>query len=259
MSKHKIIVIGTLISLLVLAIAGCGQLPAAPAATGTQPVLAQSDPSPARTITVVGSGSAFVEPDVAQANVGVNVTAPTIQEASDEVNQRMSAVLATLKEEGIAEKDIQTSNYSIYFEERPQFESMPSTQEGPGGQYRVSNQVQITIRDLDKVGPILDAVIQAGANNVYGVSFTREDAEGARSQARSEAVKNALAKAQEYAELNGLTLGDVVSVSEVIGGATPFGVMRESAAVGLGGGGPDISPGQLEVQVQVQVTYEAAK
>lgn len=259
MSKNTTIVIAMLMAILVLAVAGCQQLPAAPASVSAPAALAAPEGTATRTITVIGTGSMFVEPDVAEANVGVNVSAATVEQASDQVNQRMAAVLKALDEEGIAERDIQTSNYSIYFEERPDLERMPMSggEQGPAGVYRVSNQVRIVIRDLDRVGEILDAVIQAGANNVYGVTFTREDAEAARRQARSEAVQNARAKAQEYARLNSLTLGEVISVSEVIGGSMPFVGVREAA--GYGGGGPDISPGQLEVQVQIQITYEVTR
>lgn len=216
---------------------------------------AQPATAPARTITVVGSGSTFVEPDVAQANVGVNVSEETIDEASEQVNERMSAVMAALGEMGVAEEDIQTSNYSIYFEEQP---IGPNGEPLPG-KYRVSNEVRVTIRELDRVAEILDAVIEAGANNIYGVSFTREEIDAARSDARAQAIEDAQAKAQEYADLNELTLGDVVVVSEVIGNNVPL-FDRSYAAQGLGGGaGPSITPGQLEVLVQVEVTYAASK
>lgn len=216
---------------------------------------AQTTAAPAKTITVVGSGSTFVEPDVAQANIGVNVSEQTIDDASEQVNERMSAVMAALGEMNVAEEDIQTSNYSIYFEEQP---IGPNGEPLPG-KYRVSNEVRVTIRDLDRVAEILDAVIEAGANNIYGVSFTREDIVAARSDARAQAVEDAQAKAQEYAGLNDLTLGDVVVVSEVIGNNAPL-FDRGYPAEGLGGGGgPSIAPGQLEVLVQVQVTYAASK
>lgn len=227
----------------------------APAQQLNPAVAAQPAAAPARTITVVGSGSTFVEPDVAQATIGVNVSAQTIDDASQQVNERMSAVMAALDEMGVAEKDIQTADYSIYFEEQP---TSPNG-ETPPGKYRVSNQVRVTIRELDRVAEILDAVVAAGANNIYGVSFTREDIDAARSDARTQAIEDAKARAQEYADLNDLTLGDVVVVSEVIGNNAPM-FDRGFPAQGLGGGGgPSIAPGQLEVLVQVQVTYAASK
>lgn len=226
--------------------------------TVAAPAAAQVQPASARTITVIGDGSTFIEPDVAQANVGVNVAAPTIEEASEAVNERMTAVMEALEEQGVAERDVQTANYSIFFEERPQPEGPATDQGAANGQYRVVNEVRVTIRDLDRIGPILDAVIDAGANNVFGVSFTREDADEARSEARADAVADAEAKAEEYAQLNGVTLGEVVSVSEVINAGVPMPLGR-GAAEGLGGGGAAISPGQLEVHVQIQVTYAVAE
>ena len=210
-----------------------------------------------RSITVVGEGEASVAPDVAEANVGVEVLAPTVKEATKEAKERMTAIMAALEKAGIAEKDIQTSNYSIYFERYPEVRAMV---EAPPpeveGSYRVSNMLRIKIRDLDKIGAVLDGVIEAGANNVYGVNFTVDDLSEVRSEARGKAIDNAKAKAQELADLNGVDLGEVFQISEVIGGPFPtmgLSVVREYA----GGAGP-ISPGELEFSVQIQVSYAIA-
>jgi hypothetical protein len=112
--------------------------------------------------------------------------------------------------------------------------------------------VNVTIRDLDSVGNVLDAVIEAGANDIWGISFAVDDLAESQDEARAAAIEDALARAGALAELNGVELGPVMSVSEIIG-ATPISktVVMESAAAG---GGP-ISPGELEVGYQVQVTY----
>ncbi len=209
--------------------------------------------SPAQVITVVGQGSARVEPDIARVSVGVETSAETIAEAVAENEAQMEAVLAALAEAGIAEKDIQTTNYSISLDRYP--EPMPRTgEEQAPPVYRVSNMVNVTIRDLEKVGAVLDAVIEAGANNIWGVSFTIEDSSAAQGEARADAVANARERAEALAELSGVELGPVMSVSEVVGGSgvpMAFDVVVERAAVGSG----SISPGELEIGYQVQVSY----
>ena len=246
MSKR--VTVSLLVGMVLLAlVVGC-----APSAS---PV--ETSKSIERSITVVGEGKASAAPDVAEANVGVEVLAPTVKEATEEAKERMAAIMAALEKAGIAEKDIQTSNYSIYFERYPEVRAMveaaPSEVEGS---YRVSNMLRIRIRDLDKIGTVLDGVIEAGANNVYGVNFTVDDLSEARSEARGKAIDNAKAKAQELADLNGVNLGQVLQISEVIGGPFPtmgLSVVREYA----GGAGP-ISPGELEFSVQIQVSYAIA-
>ncbi len=209
----------------------------------------------AETITVVGRGSVRIEPDIARVSVGVETMAETIAEAVEENEAQMDSILAALEEAGIAEKDIQTMNYSIYLERYP--EPMPRSVEGeneePQPQYRVSNVVNVTVRDLDTVGDVLDAVIEAGANNIWGVSFGLDDREAAQADARADAIDDALARAEALAELNGVELGPVMSVSEVVGnGGFPMAIEVEERAVS---GGGSISPGELEIGYQVQVTY----
>jgi uncharacterized protein YggE len=211
-----------------------------------------------RVITVVGEGRVASAPDIATASIGVEVLAPTVEEATTEAAARMEAVLAALAAQGIAERDIQTTNYSINFERFPQAEpTTAETADQPAGNYRVSNMVTVKIRDLEQVGPVMDAVIEAGANNIWGVNFILDDRTEAETQARSDAMENARARAEELAGLAGVTLGEVVQVSEVIGQASPLYGLRDSASsgIGLGGGGGPISPGELEIVTQIQVTF----
>jgi uncharacterized protein YggE len=211
--------------------------------------------SPSQTITVVGQGSVYVQPDVARVSIGVETAAEMVGEAVEQNTEKMQALLAALRDAGIADADIQTMNYSIQFERYP--EPMPRATVSESGevqpQYRVSNMVNVTIRDLDKVGEVLDAAIEAGANNIWGVQFSLEDPEAAQAGARSDAIANATARAEALAELSGVELGPVMSISEVIvGGSVPMAAdMIERAAVGAG----PISPGELEIGYSVQVTY----
>ena len=208
---------------------------------------------PARTITVVGQGSVKVEPDMARATVGVETMGANVKEASAQTAGKMDAVIAALKQAGVAEKDMQTSGYNIWTDRAPG----PDGRLGEEPVYRVSNNVNIIIRDLGQVGPVLDAALAAGANAIHGVRFDVADPEPARSEAREKAVANAAAKAEELADLNGVERGAVISVSEVIGSPGPYGISytRAESAVGMGGGAGPIAPGELEIAVSLQIVY----
>lgn len=208
--------------------------------------------SPSQTITVIGQGTASVEPDIARVTVGVETTGETIAEAVAENEAQMEAVLAALKAAGIADKDIKTTNFSISADRYP-VEPRP-TDSGQATEpiYRVSNMVTVTVRELDSVGAVLDAVIEAGANNIWGVSFTVEDPSAAQAEARTDAVADAKARAEALASLTGVQLGPVMSVSEVL--SSP-GIVTEMAYARDAGGGTSISPGEVEIGYQVQVSY----
>ena len=184
---------------------------------------------------------------VPRVTVGVETQGPSLQVAVDENKAKMNALLDTLKKEGVAEKDMRTSNYSVYTERL-------SAPDGSGtGQliYHVANQVEVTVRDVNQLGDVLDKAVAAGANNIYGVYFNVEDTARLDADARTKAVADAQARAADLARLNGVELGEVLSVSEVVGGATPMYRMAE----GMGGGGTPVQPGELEMAVSLQITY----
>lgn len=224
----------------------------APAEVQAQTPVAQVATAIPGTITVVGEGKVTLEPDIARVTIGVETVTNTVKDASDQNRAAVESVLAALAEQGIAEEDLQTSGFSIYAERFGPEGPLP---EGDV-RYRVSNNVMVTIRQLDSVGTILDAAIEAGANNIYGVEFALDDPSVAEADARASAIKDAQEKAAELAGLTGLTLGQVVSVSEVIGAGGGFyaGNFAEQARA-FGGGGTPITPGQLDLVMQLQVIY----
>lgn len=241
--KHVIAV-----ALLAITLVGCSAVAAAPPSQ-SQTDAGSGTATVSRQITVVGIGEVSLVPDIANVNLGAEATADTVKEAKAEVDSQIEAILGTLKDLGIADKDIQTSSYSIYLERDP----MPVVSAGgesTSSHYRVSNTLQVTIRDIDIVGEVLDAVVEAGANQVYGVNFTVADDEAWQSKARAAAVANAKERAAELAQLNGVALGDVLTISEVIGTSPTPRVAFEAAAMGGG-----IAPGELQLSTQVQITY----
>ena len=207
-----------------------------------------------RTITVVGEGIVNIKPDVARANIGVETVSDTVQEATAENSATLEAVLAALREQGVADTDMTTSSYSVYAERYGSDGPLPNDQV----RYRVSNNVTVLVRDLDALGTVLDAAVVAGANNIYGVEFLLDDPTAARSEARGLAVANAQATAAELAELNGLAVGNVISISEVIGQAGgSYNNQFMQSSLGRGGGeGLPIEPGQLRLTLQLQIMYE---
>jgi hypothetical protein len=247
-TKYQLFIVAALCLALFLAgsafiLGFSGPLPVAEASAALQ-----AEGVSSRTITVVGEGRATGAPDTAQLNIGVQVSDPDVKAATQKAADDMESLLAALKAQGIADDDIQTSYYNIFVDR-------PFGPQGPSSDvlYQVSNSVQVTIRNLDGVSTILGAAIEAGANNVNSINFNISDPSALRAEARQKAVTDALATAEELAKLNGLSVGEVVSISEVIdGGVFPMEVA--SAAMGLGGAGP-ISPGDVEVNIQLQITY----
>lgn len=255
MVKRIVLVTGAFALLVPIGLAGLwvwGQMASSAVAQTSE---GTSDYNPAQTITVVGQGSVQIEPDVAHVSIGVETSAETVGAAVEQNEAKMASILAALEEVGIAEKDIQTMHYSVQLERYP--EPMPRTVGDESGepkpQYRVSNMANVTVRKMDNVGGVLDAVIEAGANNIWGVSFGLEDPAVAQADARSKAIADAQARAEALAELSGVSLGPVMSISEVIaGGVAPMPVLAvERAASGAG----PISPGEVEIGYQVQVAF----
>jgi uncharacterized protein YggE len=243
-----------IIALLALSLVGCAAAAQAGASTESEAVSVPTSNAIPRTITVVGVGEINLVPDIAQINVGAEARAGTVSEAKAEVERQITAVVAALQNAGIDKKDIQTSHYSIHYEREP----MPVVREGPAsvnpveeirGGYRVSNMLRVTVRNVDQAGDILDAVVEAGANQIYGVTFTISDETEWQSKARENAMADAQARAVELAGLANVELGEVLSVSEVVG-STPVPMMAERA---FGGGG--IAPGEMELGTQLQVVF----
>jgi len=207
-------------------------------------------PEAQNAISVSGEGKVSAEPDVAEIVIGVESRAPTAKEAASQNSEDMNEVMAVLEGMGIAEEDIQTVDYSIRVEMDYRGDEGPKVVG-----YVVDNAVRVKVRDLDLVGDLLDQATEAGANNIYGITFTVEDPRSFQEQAREMAVAEARSKAGQLAEAADVRLGDLLSLSEYLVGG-PVYVERAAAAEGMGGGAPPISPGQLEITVQVQMSYE---
>jgi uncharacterized protein YggE len=245
MSNRKLSYAAMLLAAVLVVTTGCS-LGAAAASSATPPN---------RTITVVGTGKAAGTPDVAEVTIGIETRDESVQKAAEENNATMSALLEAVKELGIDQKDIQTSNYSVYADRKPIPDTGTAIDSEEQVEYVVSNQVRVTVRDLEKLGDLLDKAMEAGANNIYGISFTVDDPSALEAEARANAVADARARAESLAELAGVQVGDVLSISEVIGGPVP--VAAKEMVSGMGVAAP-VEVGELEVSLSVQVTYVIA-
>jgi uncharacterized protein YggE len=203
-------------------------------------------------ISVSGMGKVSVKPDIAVSSIGIEVTGSSLADATSQANTQMSAVIAKIKSMGVADKDIQTTNYNVQpITDQPK----PGSGTGKITGYRINNQVNVTVRKIDDLGKILDAAVGAGANSIYGVSFSVDDPTPYQQQARAAAVKDAQDKASQLAKAGGLTLGKIVWINEGTSIQPP--VFRAAAtSFGLGGGANvPVETGEMDVSISVDVRF----
>ena len=204
-----------------------------------------------KTISLTGAGSAAAQADQATIDLGVQITADSASVAIGENADAMSAVIQAIKLLGISEDDIVTTSYSVY----PQYDWTESGRVFKG--YTVTNLVQITVKDLDIVGDVIDAAAEAGANQINGISFGLSDEmrEELKTNAYIAALTDAQTKAELIAETLGLSLSGVQSVTE----SSYVPVMSYSYAEGadmMKSYAPTpVLSGELAVTVNVYIVY----
>ena len=163
-----------------------------------------------RTITMSGQGEVRAAPDTVTLSAGVTSEAPTAAAALAANTSRMQAVFAALKKLGVADKDMQTSNFSV----SPQMTGGANNQPPRLTGYQVNNQVRARLEDVSKLGAALDVLVSAGANQMNGIDFAIKDTGPLLTEARAAAVADARAKAETYAKAAGVSLGPILSLSE---------------------------------------------
>lgn len=241
MNKRIVLILSIL--LVAVMLTGCGALPSV-TKSGTD-----ANDAPQRMISVTGTGSVTLVPDIAYVTIGVHTEGANVGEALASNTQQAQTVADALKALGVDAKDIQTTAFNVY----------PQQQYGPMGEmldikYMVDNSVYVTVRDLTIVGQVLDTVVKSGANNINGISFDVADRSKALSDARKKAVESANTQAAEMATAAGATLGEVqsLSVSSYSNPYQPIGL--KSDAMSSGGTVP-VSAGQMMITVDVYASY----
>lgn len=211
--------------------------------------ITQAAPENLRTLNVNGVGQVYLTPDIAYINIGVNTQGPSASEAVVTNKEQSNAVIEAIKDGGVDAKDIRTTNFSIW--SNPTYDDLGLI---TGTNYVVDNTVSVTVRDLDGLGDLLDAAIDAGANSIYSIQFDVADKTEATKEARTKAVEDAKLQAQELADTSGVSLDTIQNISYFDSSPYPYydgkggGGGYESAAV-------PIQPGQLAISVTVNVTY----
>jgi uncharacterized protein YggE len=204
-----------------------------------------------RTISVSGEGEASGKPDQARLSAGVVTQAPTAAAALTANTTAMNRVFAALKTLGIPDNKIQTSNFSVQ-PQYPPYRPDGTEQRNIVG-YQVSNQVSVTVDDLSKLGPALDALVRSGANQLGGVSFAIADPKPLAERARVSAVGAGAAKARTLASAAGVTLGPLLSIQEGTSFRPgPVFALRAEAAASAP---PPVAIGEASVTVNVTMTY----
>jgi uncharacterized protein len=195
---------------------------------------------PEARVIVVGEGSISAPPDYAQIRSGVSTTAKTVKEANDANVKVMTAITAALLDSGVLQKDIQTSRFSI----QPVYTSQTPPAESKLAGYRVSNQINVTIHQLSKVGEILDRLVTAGATDVGNID-----------QAREAAVADARRKAELYARASGVSLGRVAWITE---SEPPLPLTAPRASLAKTAPVP-IEPGEDTLRIRVTVGFDIGR
>ena len=209
-------------------------------------------PDQVRTLNVNGNARISAPPDIAYISIGVHTENESAQQAVTDNNAQVQKVAGVLLAAGVEPKDVQTQGFNIY----------PMDQYSPDGvrtgtRFVVDNTVYVTLRNLDTVGDVLARVVEAGANNVYGIQFDLEDKEELLAQARQQAVENAEQQAEELAKAAGIDLGPIQNISYY--NSVPVPVMDSKAPMGIGGGAGaqsvPILSGQIIITADVSVSY----
>ena len=218
------------------------------AACGPSSITVQPQP-PQRTITVTGTGMVTLTPDIAYVSIGVHTENAGAKGAVAENNTQAQAVIAAIKGFGVADKDIQTTNFSIY----PQ-QQYDNNGKQTGVLYVVDNTVYVTVRDLTKLGDLLDATVSSGANNINNIQFDVADKTGALSQARLAAVTDARKQADELTKATNVSLGEVQTIS-YYDSTAPVTVQYARADVLNAAASVPVQAGSMQISTTVTIVY----
>lgn len=205
-------------------------------------------------IFVVGEGEVIGIPDIAKIQLGYSVEKKTVALAQKDNTEKMNAMIKKLKEDfKIDFKDIRTTNYSVF----PQYDWQNNKQTLRG--YQVNENLEVKIRELDKVSQILDMAGQSGLNQIGNLAFEVDDDESLKQEARIKAITAAKMKAEDLAKVAGVKLGRIISFSESENGPISpiYNTSYKTAeSFGMGGAAPEIEAGSTEIKIIATVEYE---
>ncbi|NSW53667.1 MAG: SIMPL domain-containing protein [Anaerolineae bacterium] len=245
--KRKFMFVLMVVMAGALLLGACGpaqNAPASPASTYSQ----------MNQINVSGSGEIYMAPDLAYITIGVRSESENADSAMDDNNVLANAVKAALIGIGIAEEDIQTTAFNVFWNDKWNPDNTTTKV------YSIENMMDVTVRNVDQLEDVLDAALGAGANSVYNIRFDVADKAEAFSKARTLAVQNAQKQAAELAVAAGVELGDLITINSYGGSVTP---VSNYYGYGMGGGGMaetaqgvPVSSGQIIISISVNLVYQ---
>jgi uncharacterized protein YggE len=230
-----------LVPLGIVALAGL----ASPAAAANN-----DERAPDRVLWLTGHGEVKAKPDMARVTIGVMSEGATAREALTANTQAMQKVTAALRSAGVAELDIQTSNFTV----SPRYGDETEGRQQVIG-YTVANNVDTSVRELPKLGLILDDVVSQGSNQIYGIGFDIAERQPLEDEARKRAVADARRKAEIYAQAAGVKLGRVISLGETAGAPPPVPIVGRAMMKAEASPVP-LAEGEQTVAVDVSVAWE---
>ncbi len=205
---------------------------------------------PAQTVTVVGEARSQKKSEIASFSAGVNAIGDDKEKAIADVNGKIGAIIASVKDFGIKPEDIKTQNLNIYQNQETYYEE--GRQKQRPGQWSVGNSIEIKLHDVDRASALADLLAKSGANNVYGPNFSLDEDPSEADGLFADAIENARGKAQNVAKASGRTLGKILSVTEGATSGGPVPMFRMES----GGGGAPVEPGTGTVAKSVTVVFE---
>ena len=207
-----------------------------------------------KTINVSGQGKVFAKPDIGQVDLSVVTQADTVAKAVTENNDKMNKISQAMKELGIKEDDLKTAAYNI----NPSYQYTAGKSVIVG--YEISQTLQVKIRDLSKTSQVLEKSAALGANQIGSLTFTLDDSDKLKDEARQKAIEEAKTKAKDISNSLGIKLGRITGFNEYSNDQTDQASYGIGGAEGKGGGGavpaPAIQPGQNEIVINVDLTFE---
>lgn len=208
------------------------------------------------TLSLSAEGVVSAPPDTAVVTTGVVTEGETAEAALAGNNKSMAALMAALKDAGLPERDIQTSNFSLQPIYAPYDKPSDAPSQGPRiTGYQVMNRVTVTISNLETAGPLLDKVVKVGANNIEGISFEVADDSALMDEARQKALKEAKRRADLYAEVGGFSVGRILDMSEnMVSPPRPYAMKTMAMRAEMDS--VPLAAGETDLRVDVQVTFE---
>lgn len=243
MNRQRLLLAGLLMASLAIVAAACGDETTRIENTGNEVV---------RGITVSGEGKVTAKPDLANLQLGVSVLAPTVADARNRAATSMEAIINSMKGNGVADKDIQTTQIYI----SPEYDYTSNSGQILRG-FRVTNTVSAKVRNIDSTSKVVDDAVDAGGNDtqIQGISFTIDKPETLQDDAREQAVADARARAETLARAGGVDLGDPIAIVEGGASAPPIPLAAGGARLAEDQAATPIQTGELDVAVSVTVTW----